>query len=469
MLTTINSWPTTLKLTDHDQPLLVCEQPLRHLKGKRLACRGTWNNKPVLIKLFLHPQSAERHMQREMKGVERLINNKLSTPDLLFCGILDDGTPILIFEYLTKAQTALEHWNALKNDPQRLFFLNQLVELLAAQHACGIWQNDLHLENFLVSHGNLYSIDGDDVQQEQHSSHLSNKNRRDNLALLFAQLPPQMEPLFSESLQHYSHRDSVPSNEDWLTIIHHELPLLRTKRRQNYIQKSYRTCSEFIRYNAFNTISIFRRDINPDLQRALQVDPDQLMQTGTLLKDGNSATVVMVKVGGSAWVIKRYNIKSWWHGLKRCWRPTRAWISWGNAHRLSISHINTPQAVALIEKRLGPLRFGGYYVCAAIEAPNSCDLFVEDKFTDDDKKDIKGSFISLFEMFLRLGINHGDCKGTNFLIHDNSVWVIDLDAMSEPNKQHRFRRGFNTDRRRFLRNWDKDKNLQQWFDEHLPS
>ena len=469
MLSTINSWPTTLQLADHASSELVCEQSLRHLAGKRLTCRGTWNDHKVLIKLFLHPQSAERHWQREKQGVSLLIDNQLNTPALLFSGALDDATPVLIFDYLPAAQTALEQWESFDTDQQRLHFLKKLMETVAQQHQCGIWQNDLHLENFLISDEVIYSIDGDDIQQQgQEEDGLSRAKRRDNLALLLAQLPPQCESLFPAALAHYGQQSTEQSVEDWATIIDNELPQRRKKRRANYVQKSFRSCSEFLRNNSFNHISIFRRDIDPDLLAALQAGPDKLMAGGTMLKDGNSATVVAVEVASKRWVIKRYNIKNWWHALKRCWRPTRAWTSWGNAHRLSISHINTPQPVAMIEKRFGPLRFGGYYICAEIVAPSVCKYLLDLQVNPANKKTVQKEFVSFFTVLIQLKISHGDLKGTNFLIQDNGVWVIDLDAMSEFRSQRRFLSRFQADRARFLRNWDECSELKQWFDDHLP-
>ena len=469
MLSTISFWPTTLQLDDHTNSTLVCEQPLRSLAGKRLACRGTWNNRQVLIKLFLHPQSAKRHCQREEKGVSLLIDNHLSTPALLFSGTLNDATPVLIFDYLPAAQTALERWNSCDTDQQRLHFLKKLIEIIAKQHQCGVWQNDLHLENFLISDEVIYSIDGDDIhQQDQQRKILSLTKRRDNLALLLAQLPPQHEAIFPTALEHYGHQFSDQSPADLATVMDKELLQRRNKRRANYVQKSFRSCSEFVRHNSFKKISIFRRDIDQDLLVALQAGPDELMTRGIMLKDGNSATVVAVEIANKSWVIKRYNIKNWWHALKRCWRPTRAWTSWGNAHRLSISQIKTPQPVAMIEKRFGPLRFGGYYVCAEVVAPNACEYLLDPQLKPETKEVVKEAFVSIFKVLQQLKISHGDFKGTNFLIQDNEVWLIDLDAMSEFRSQNRFSGKFQADRSRFLRNWDDNDLLKQWFDNHLP-
>jgi hypothetical protein len=83
-------------------------------------------------------------------------------------------------------------------------------------------------------------------------------------------------------------------------------------------------------------------------------------------------------------------------------------------------------------------------------------------------KEAAQNFVVLFELFRKLGIHHGDCKATNFLLFDNAPCVLDLDAMGEPLSRQTFNRLFNADRRRFLQNWQSRPELQEWFDDQLP-
>lgn len=473
MLTAITSWPHHLQLSDPEKTPVVCEQPLRNLPGKRLVCRATWGKRLVLVKLFLHPQSARRHWLREKKGVELLSSNNLATPSLLFSGSLNDATPVLIFEYLPMALTALEQWQQCLDDNQRLVLLKKLISTIAAQHHCGLWQQDIHLDNFLISEEKIYTIDGDGVRCaattiRPHRS-MSEHERKNNLALFFAQLPPQYDHLLPDVLTHYLAQQKTPSAicKNWQAVLHNYLHKVRRQRRHTYVDKAYRSCSEFERHNSFRRVLIYRRDINPTLFQTLADNPDGLFKQATILKDGNSATVAAIHIDGQSWVIKRYNIKNFWHGLKRCWRPTRAWVSWGNAHRLSISNIETPQAIAMVEKRWGPLRLGGYFICAAIEGPSAWHYLLDHQVNSMDKSIIKEQFLALFKLLHQLKITHGDCKASNFLIHNHKIYIIDLDAMTEWHWHLLFARNFHSDRARFIRNWDPDQALQRWFDQHL--
>ena len=288
-----------------------------------------------------------------------------------------------------------------------------------------------------------------------------------NLALLFAQLSPKYDSLLEAAALHYAKQRNMagPQLLDQLKL---DLPKVRRKRRHKYIEKCYRTCSEFIRSQSTREVSISRRDAQGETLNRLFSDPDAFMRHGELLKDGNTSTVVRVQLDDRDWVIKRYNIKNPWHALSRCFRPTRAWISWGNAHLLKISGIATPQAIAVIEKRIGPLRSTGYYVCDFVAGENAETFFQDDSLDVVAKEQVAENFVQLFGLFHQLNICHGDCKATNFLIEDNEPWVLDLDAMQECSSLACFQKLYQSDRQRFLRNWQTQPELQKWFDDHLP-
>ena len=460
----ITSWPATLQLDNSHNDALVCEKPLRNLPGKRLVCSGHWQQKAVIAKLFLDRRNAKRHYQREKTGVLALQAAKITTPTLLFAGQLNDQTPVLIFEHLPAPQTALHIWQDMTNDNQRLDFLRQILGELAAHHQAGLRQQDLHLDNFLYSEQHWYTIDGDGVDSRGAGNPLKLKDSLTNLALFFAQIPPNFDHLIEAALTKYSKTRQLKAD-----LLHTSLMSLlfkvRRTRRLNYVKKSYRSCSEFVRQNTIHQVAIYRRDADPERIHQLLANPDALIAQGETLKNGNSATVARIFHPQENWVIKRYNIKNIWHALKRCLRPSRAWVSWGNTQRLNISNIATPQAIAVIEKRFGPLRLTSYYVCKHVDAPDATEYFSAQPTSN---METAQQFVTLFSLLKQLGIYHGDCKGTNFLIRDGQPWVIDLDSMREFCRHRHFLRAYPIDRKRFLRNWNNQPQRQQWFDEHLP-
>jgi tRNA A-37 threonylcarbamoyl transferase component Bud32 len=446
---------------------ICCEQLLRNLPGKRLVYRGTWQQHSVIVKLFLDSKSSHRHWAREQAGIEALEKARALTPELIFSGQLTDSTPILVFECLPDAQTALAVWDRLTTLESKSGLLRQLTTLVGCMHDKGLVQEDLHLENFLISGGQIYAIDGDTICSESGGEPLNLKASSRNLALLFAQLPPTFDSLIEPTSQHYAKCRSI-SHSKLMVLLEADLPKVRRRRRCKYVKKSYRTCSEFIRSNGIGQIAISRRDAQGEALSHLLDDPDVFMRNGKVLKDGNTTTIVRVQVGDCDWVIKRYNIKGFWHVLSRCCRSTRAWLSWGNAHRLKISGISTPRAVAMIEKRIGPLRSTGYYISDFVDGPRAEVFFKDDTVNAATKDQAARGFVLLFELFQKLGIHHGDCKAANFLPNEKTPWVLDLDAMHECCSKARFKRLFLEDRQRFLLNWRSQPELLRWFDEHLP-
>ena len=444
----------------------LLEESLRELPGRRLVCRGTWNKRYVVAKLFLDPRKASRHWSREKRGLKALQRAGVATPELLFDGVTSEGTLVLLSSYLPDADTALNIWQR-SESKQETVLLRQLTEMVGCMHEAGLVQEDLHLENFLVSADKIYAIDGDAVRVRNAGEPLDMKASSRNLALLFAQLAPVHDDLIETAALDYAKQRKM-SSQLLLERLKHDLPVVRRIRRHQYIAKCSRTCSEFVRTKQAGQIAVFRRDQQGNLLTRLLDDPDAFMQRGEFLKDGNSSTVVRVRGDGHDWVVKRYNIKGLSHAIRRFFRPTRASTSWRNSHRLKISGIATPRAVAMIEKRFGPLGSTGYYVCDFVDAPNAQEVFQSAEVPDAEKQRLAGRFIELFSQFRKLRIHHGDCKATNFLFKDNQLWVLDLDAMQECSTTVCCKRLFRIDRRRFLCNWEAQPELKTWFDQKLP-
>ena len=420
-----------------------------------------------MVKLF-QGKKALRYWEREKRGIDLLQRRDIATPALLFAGTLvDNTTPVLVTQMIAGAETALERWERCADDAERIQLLLALTQVIAHQHKRGVWQEDLHLGNFLLRADEVFTLDGDAIHAKIDAVLLPQRLSRRNLALFLAQIPPPYAHLFPKILAHYTCA-SGQSLQEWKSLLDTELPQQRRKRRHAYVAKAFRTCSEFTRLQQRSQLLIHRADAPAELVQHLQHDPDSLIQRGELLKDGNSATVVRVELAAREWVVKRYNLKNRWHMLKRCLRPTRAAISWGNAHRLKISGINTPHPVAMMEKRVGPLRFTGYYVCQYVEAPSVAECFSDTSKTALHQNQAASALVQMFELFYRLGIYHGDCKATNFLLRHQRPWVLDLDAMREFRSRSNYVRHYKIDRARFLRNWDQGSNVYRWFAVRLP-
>ncbi len=468
MISDITTWPTTLQVKhSSNDNSLICTHPLRKLPGKRLVCNGFWQGQRVVVKLFLHRTRSQQHLDREKIGLLALHKARIKSPEILFSGALTDETPVLISEELTAPKTALDVWNDQQTDHDRKIVLRELLREIAGHHNAGLYQKDLHLGNFLYCQEHWYSIDGDTFAIGTSSQPLSYRPSLANLALFFAQLEPQFDQLVPAVIDDYLELRKLDSQRLKRDLESH-IFLARKKRRLAYVKKSFRTCSEFVRSKNNGQVMVARRDADPELIQLLASDPDAMMAGGKMLKHGNSSTVVQITHKQRKWVVKRYNIKNFLHGLKRCLRPTRAAISWGNAQRLRISAIATPLALAMIEKRFGPIRLSAYYICEYNAGQDAAKYFCAMESAKKLNNTVAENFVTLFDTLKHSGIYHGDCKATNFLISNSQPLVIDLDAMREFRSQQQYLRHYQIDRARFLRNWKPNSELWRWFDSYLP-
>jgi tRNA A-37 threonylcarbamoyl transferase component Bud32 len=182
-------------------------------------------------------------------------------------------------------------------------------------------------------------------------------------------------------------------------------------------------------------------------------DPDETLDRleGGLLKNGRGSTVGRVMVDGLGLVVKRYNIKGFWHGIRRCLRASRAARSWRNAHRLLLADIKTPVPVALVEKRFGPLRSTAYFINEFIDGPRAVDYFPNPNVVE--KREVALRIADLLVKLKQAGISHGDMKATNIIISDQHPALVDLDAMRAHGNRWRFGWAHQKDVKRFFRNW----------------
>jgi len=439
---------------------------LRVLPGKRIVGEGEWNGRRVLAKLFIATRS-ERHWRQEKAGIEALQNAGIPTPELLLATPLPKGGYLLLTAFLDDAQSLLDAWTPLSGlpagNPIGIDLLRPAFGLLGTLHACGLVQEDLHLGNFLRSGGRLYAIDGDAVRAISPGKPLDATQATTNLAMLLAQLPIGWDAHREAFLAAYSAGGGVRIGDT--RRLERETRRVRDWRLNDYLGKTVRDCTLFsVKRSAFRFTAV-QRDIAASLA-ALLNEPDVAVDKGKRLKDGRTCTVAQVELPDRTVVVKRYNLKNVWHALERFWRPSRAWHSWREGHRLRFFGLATPAPLALIEERVGPLRRRAFLVNAFCPGIDLMDHLSPDCEPD---AETASAILGLFETLHRLRISHGDFKATNLLWHDGRLVVIDLDAMTQHVSARSFARAWRRDRARFLRNWPATSVLHVWLDRHLPA
>jgi tRNA A-37 threonylcarbamoyl transferase component Bud32 len=408
------------------------------LPRKRITAAAEIDGRRVLAKLFIAKQGSRRHWEREQQGILALLREGIPTPGLLTAGRLAGGGYYLLSEFIDGAQTIGWHY-AIATDSASLL---PACATLGLMHHHGLIHADPHMNNFLVAGGRVYVIDGDGIRDA-----VPVARQRHNLALLFAQLPPLDDASFHPLLQAYLAGN--PTAQPDKARLADEIEQCRQRGLAAFLDKCTRDCTLFkVKRNMQRFVAVVREEA--ERLAPVLADPDAWLSGAVLLKQGRTATLGRITLDDhSTLVIKRYNIKDPLHALSRCWRPSRAWHSWVEAHRLRFLGIETPRPLALIEERRGPLRGRAWLVTDDCPGENLLELFASGSPSDEALRAIDQAFGRL----VRARISHGDMKATNLLWHRGRISLIDLDAMRQHGRQAGFRKAWGKDRARFLRNW----------------
>lgn len=441
---------------------------LRVLPGQRYVGAGVWRGKPVLAKLLVGSNAA-RHFQRELAGVRLLAQSGVTTPLLLADGLREGEGGWLLFEFLEDSTSLGDAWAEVEaqkplSDEQSQV-LGEALTAVAQMHAKGLWQDDLHLDNLLRHNGQLHVIDGGGIKAETPGQPLSRQQVLQNLGVFFAQLPKNLEPFIEELLVHYLMANSEHALP--LEALQKQIDKVRHWRLKDYLDKAGRDCTLFSVERGASGLRAIRRNEVTAMQSVL-ADADALIDAGHLYKTGGAASVARVEVQGRGLVIKRYNIKNTAHWFKRFWRPSRAWHSWIEGHRLAFLGFATPKPLAVLETRWLGLRGKAYLVTELLDGPDLMSAFapyVENGEVPDEQLQ---ALQRLLAQLIHERISHGDLKAYNLFWKDGDWALIDLDAMSQHVTQMSFAPAFAKDRARLLRNWPVESALYKRLDEALP-
>ncbi|MBK5004454.1 serine/threonine protein kinase [Pseudomonas sp. S60] len=441
---------------------------LRVLPGQRYVGAGIWRGIPVLAKLLVGSNAA-RQFQRELQGVKLLAEQGLTTPKLLADGLVEGEGGWLLFEFLDGAQSLADAWAGVEQLPaladEQQAVLGEALTAVAHMHRQGLWQEDLHLDNLLRHGGKLYLIDGAGIKAETPGQQLSRPRVLENLGVFFAQLPKRLEPFIEELLVHYllaNAEHALP-----LEALQKQVDKVRAWRQKDYLEKAGRECSLFSVQRSLAGLRAVVRSEAPAMLPVLE-QADALIDQGHLYKTGGAASVARIEVNGRPLVLKRYNIKNTAHWFKRFWRPSRAWHSWIEGHRLRFLDIATPRPLAVLEQRVMGLRSTAYLVTEYIDGPDLSACFAPHVETGQAPEEQVQALVQLMQRLIAERISHGDFKGHNLFWQGGQWSLIDLDAMTQHATQLSFAPAYARDRARLLRNWPSSSALYQRLDQLLP-
>ncbi|MDO8273644.1 MAG: lipopolysaccharide kinase InaA family protein [Gammaproteobacteria bacterium] len=431
----------------------------RILPEKRVVALVRWRGQHVLAKLFFARVRWPQHLQREIDGVQAIMTAGITTPVVLSSGTsVDGGTGVLLLQYIENSETVGKRWERATED-EREVLLRKVVTLIADCHGRGLLQKDIHLDNFLLQGAQLqeslvYLLDAAAVSVHTGEPHgVDSMRSLQNLALLFAQFPVHNDtqvPTLYELYRSLRPQMELSADPCMFSAL---LQQNRLARLRVVIDKLYRETSAHVCVQKRDRFVVYRRALeSPQLQEFLQA-PDDFIARGRLLKKGNSSTVALVQIAGRDYVLKRYNIKSFWHGVRRALRPSRAWVSWRNAHMLEMLGVATPQPLLMMERRCGALRREAYFLSEFVAGEDVLRYLAKEPINSAAWERVLTQFGQLFQVMRDYHIVHGDMKASNFISTADALIVLDLDAMRKEPDKERFRKAFGRDLQRFAANW----------------
>jgi tRNA A-37 threonylcarbamoyl transferase component Bud32 len=430
---------------------LKIDSLLRVVPGKRLVALSTWQNRTVIVKVFISSNRWKRGMLKDIAGINRLKQARIPSPNLLLQTTTSDKKAgVLIIEYLRQGVSLATLFDEARSEEGKAEILEMGVKAVADCHKAGLWQNDSHLDNFMLSAGIVYVLDGADIKSK--GSGLDVGTRLKNFAMFLAQFPVSQDKHWRGFYDQYSKQAPGLSPDD-AAGFNKRIIKARRKRLNAFERKLTRSTTSNRCEQGSSFFYIYDRSIHsPELDRFI-ADPDSFIDEKQLLKDGNSSTVAMIKIKERNYVLKRYNIKSFWHGISRAFRPSRAHHSWRNASVLEMLGVATAHPFLYLEERVFWLfRKRAYFLCGYIEGHDLGTAW-EKQDLENSENEIVALFRGLFKIMADYRISHGDMKATNFLLQDKELYVLDLDAMVRNRSKEKFTEKFSKDLERFRKNW----------------
>ena len=431
---------------------------MRVVPNKRLVCKALWHNQAVFAKLFIGA-NANRYAQRDEQGVLALVNANIATPNLLFSGNIElqhKSANILIFKAIAAENANVLYQQLLDSQqkPERLQVVLQLTNIVAQMHNANLQQTDLYFKNFLLDADRLYAIDGDGVQP--FSMLFKKRQKQHNLATLLSKLDGLDIGWVEDCYAHYCKQTAAKYSSTDYAELYVLTQKIRQKTANSYADKKvFRTCTDVNVNQNFNQFIALSSDFDVKNLTIEQLDnalDNSLDNAQNRLKSGNTCTVGSAFIANQQVVIKRYNIKNIWHGLKLGVSQSRAAKSWANAHRLSILNIATAKPIALIEGRFGWIKRRAYFLSANIDAPDIAEFFANN-IDLETKQKVAFETALLFYKLNLLQISHGDCKASNIKMVEGKPVLIDLDSMQSHTCAWWFEKKHIKDLKRFMQNW----------------
>ena len=397
------------------------------MPGRRSVYEGTYEGRPVIIKVFSSRLHGQRHFKREVKGLELLAQRNIPAPRLVMTGRNRDGW-ILVVEKIEPAEDVLTVYNRMSEPTETCSILKPVFKQLAAMHTAGVLQKDLHLGNFLWDGETLYAMDPAQMRFESEPINSSQSYcQLGNLATMFWGYDRSLK---TELFDVYFKARGWTLNNSAFDQIEKFAATARAHGLEHTLKKSLRTCTDFVRHTSATKSGVYDRSVfeGQDLT-AFMEKIDDIMENGKILKRGNSSLVSRIELNGHDTVVKRYNHKGHLHSLRHTIKGSRAKKCWLLGHRLCRLDIPTAKPLAFIEQRKNGFLYQSCLITEYVEGQTLYQLLKDAEASDPSAKTALEQSNQLIQKLVDNGLTHADLKLSNILFTKTGPVLIDLDSM----------------------------------------
>ena len=407
---------------------VLCKRLLRSIKGVRSVYDAIWGQKEVIVKIFSDRLNAARHLKREWDGFNRLRELGIDCPQPLFFGKTPDGSCAIVTEKIGDSTTALDIFEKAESKDEKLNILILIVKHLAGQNDKGVYQNDFHLGNFLVWEGKVYAIDP--AQMRFYSRKLPKAESISQLALAACCLYQYDADYIRRLAQSYYDEREWEFEEKDITVLLEAMRRHRKTQVKKGLKKTLRTSKRQVLIKKKGLRAVFEKGFAENIEPEDFIEGiDSLMDSGRVLKKGNTCYVSQLRYNGKDIVIKRYNYKGFIHSVRNTIKGSRARRGWLFGHLMGMLGAATPKPLAFIEKRRGRLIVKSYFITEFVEGTKLCDLLKDSQVSEQKRRQVKQQVIGQLDRLADYRITHGDLKHTNIIVTDKGVVLSDLDSM----------------------------------------
>ncbi len=237
---------------------LDCLEVVRAIPGRRMVCRAEWQGAAVFCKLYL---GDNRDWQAELRGLRALQESGIAAPRLLFSGTADHGAiHVILLEPVSPAVSFASAWEQADDTAARTVLLQRAARTIAAHHGAGLWQADIHLDNFLLAGESLVTLDGGGIRLSG-KAQLPEKQSLDNLALFLAQFYPRFDALREVALDAYREARGGEAVQFTAAALQRRVQHFRQRRLRHFLKKIFRNCSAFACERGWRHFRVYDRSM----------------------------------------------------------------------------------------------------------------------------------------------------------------------------------------------------------------